>query len=61
MSLGMVLELLQLQYPCLIVNVSILLVRGKEKQFLKYFYDRASYNANGTPPDALDHYAKISV
>jgi hypothetical protein len=57
----MVLELLQLQYPCLIVNVSILLVRGKEKQFLKYFYDRASYNANGTPPDALDHYAKISV
>jgi hypothetical protein len=57
----MVLELLQLQYPCLIVSISIQLVTGKEKQFLKHFYDRASYNASGTPLDALDHYAKMYV
>jgi len=60
-SFKMVLEMLQLQYLCLIVNVSIQLVTGKEKQYLKHFYDRASYNASGTPPDELDHYAIMYV
>jgi hypothetical protein len=33
----------------------------KRSSFSSTFYDRASYNASGTPPDALDHYAIMYV
>lgn len=33
----------------------------KREPVSKHFYDKASYNASGTPPDALDHYAMMYV
>ncbi|KAE9377292.1 alpha/beta-hydrolase [Stipitochalara longipes BDJ] len=41
------------------VDLAVQLVTGKEKQYLKHFYDRLGFNAIGIPPDALDHYASI--
>jgi pimeloyl-ACP methyl ester carboxylesterase len=39
------------------VDLAVHVVTGKEKEYLKHFYDKLSYNANGIPPDVLDHYA----
>ncbi|CZR61102.1 related to haloacetate dehalogenase H-1 [Phialocephala subalpina] len=38
-------------------DLDVHVVTGKEKAYLKHFYDKLSCNAAGIPPGVLDHYA----
>ena len=38
------------------IDLAVQLVTGNEKQYLKHFYDRRGYNANGIPPEAPNYY-----